>query len=136
MCVYTDRMCDCGYGWSPSSSFSVRVCNFATRKTQIIAHEMLFIQSSRSVTIPPLQRSAARWRNTTGQISPGDNTHFFFFCGDHLSERLPGDVCAKRFQLCSMFASVGKRCPSAGNTSFIFENIRPDVSDLQSGKLT
>lgn len=47
----------------------VHVRNFVTRKPQIIAHEMLFIQSSSSVTIPLLQHSTAYWRNTTEQIS-------------------------------------------------------------------
>lgn len=45
--THTDRMCDCGHGWDHSSS----VCMWE-RKTQIIAHEMLFIQSRSSVTIP------------------------------------------------------------------------------------
>lgn len=52
----------------------VRLCHifffFSARgKTQIIAHEMLFIQSSSSVTIPAQQHSTPHWRNTTEQIS-------------------------------------------------------------------
>lgn len=47
----------------------VSQCYFVARKLQIIAHEMLFIQSSSSVTIPLLQHSTAYWRNTTEQIS-------------------------------------------------------------------
>lgn len=52
----------------------VRLCQFyifffATGKTQIIAHEMLFIQSSSSVTILAQQHSTPHWRNTTEQIS-------------------------------------------------------------------
>lgn len=74
--AHEDRMCgDCGHGWGHSSS--VRVCVpvsfflffFATGKTQIIAHEMLFIQTSSSVTIPAQQHSTPHWRNTTEQIS-------------------------------------------------------------------
>lgn len=41
---------------------------FVTRKPQIIAHEMLFIQSSCSVTILMPQHSAADWRNIAQQI--------------------------------------------------------------------
>lgn len=55
--------------WLRTFLIYVCVCNFARRKAQIIAHEMLFIQSSSSVTIPRLQHSTAYWRNnTTEQI--------------------------------------------------------------------
>lgn len=97
VCVCTARMCACGHGWIPSSSFCVRMCNFATRKTQIIAHEMLFIQTSCSVTIPPLQRSAAA--GETQQNKSQQEITDFFFAGDHLLERLPDDGIATCLQL-------------------------------------
>lgn len=130
MCVRacTDRMCDCGHGWSLSSSFSVCVCvcNFGTRKTQIIAHEIVFIQSSCSVTIPLLQRSAARWRNTTEQISTEDNQLHFFFKPRITSSRGSLSTQTQNVNSCCVFASklALSTIVGAENAAFIFENIR------------
>lgn len=110
-----------------SPHLSVCVGNFVTRKTQIIAHEMLFIQSSCSVTIPPLQRSSARWRNTTEQISTGDNRLPLFFAGDNLfSPRGSLTTRAHNFYLCRVFSEMSGVLASAliakaGNKLFILK---------------
>lgn len=87
------------------------VWNFVTRKTQVIAHEMLFIQSRSSVTIPLLQHSTADWRNTTEQISAKISICKFHKRNSHLSSDFyfpPMIVHLKGQWKCTIFTAVAK----------------------------